>query len=444
MAKKMLLVFPKLEHHKDYHYIPLSIMAVAAPLEHYGIDYDIFDERVDHPIRLTELANDASLVAFSMFTGYQTYCGYNMIKALKTDNPELKIIVGGPHVSSLPHQTLESPLIDFIVTGYGEESLLGLARNLLSDKGQDFSSIPGVGYKKENGELVVIPQRVRFDNNYWFKLPYHRIDLEKYINPATRRVIYVSTYGCPGMCTFCATPTQRKWSVRPIEAVEKDLDYLYEKVHFREINLVEGTLFANKRRLFEMLELIRKYPNHEWIANGRASEVNGLSDEELARLPTIAGKLLHLTVGLESGSTRIVEVVMKKGKDHLQIYKNCVCRLGELGIKVVSGLIFGTPGETVEDLKDTIQYIRELREISPTFTLSSTFFRPLPGTDLYNGLDKTGWPFPRSLEEWAEVSEKTHFLYNQWMDIPWMAEAEKEEYRKIYEPFMKEIHDILI
>lgn len=135
---------------------------------------------------------------------------------------------------------------------------------------------------------------------------------------------------------------------------------------------------------------------------------------------------------------------MRKGKDYLEKYKECLRRLYKISIPVTSGLIFGTPGETVKDLENTIEFLREVRKIHPHLTLSATFFRPLPGTELYLSLKTDGFKFPESLEGWANYSTFSHYKYNEWMDIPWLNKKGKTDYKKLYEIFMDENKDILV
>ena len=444
MGKKVLLIFSKLEEYKDYHYVPLSLLSIAAPLEHYKIDYIIFDERVDEFKKLYEMLKEVSFVAITLFTGYQTHRGYEILKIVKAFNKEITTIVGGPHVSSLPRQTLESDLVDYVVIGYGEEPFYLLISQLMKNDRLNNRKMEGIGFKELNGEVIINPSLRRFNSNFWFELPYNKIDIAKYINPTTKRVLYVTSYGCPGMCTFCATPEQRKWVPKPIEIIKKDLDTLYKSYPFEELNIADATFFTQKQRVFELLRYLKRYKGLRWIADARADQILNFSQDELMYIKNITGKLIRLTIGLESGSRMIAEVIMRKGKDYLEKYKECLRRLYKISIPVTSGLIFGTPGETVKDLENTIEFLREVRKIHPHLTLSTTFFRPLPGTELYLSLKTDGFKFPESLEGWANYSTFSHYKYNEWMDIPWLNKKGKTDYKKLYEIFMDENKDILV
>lgn len=433
---KVTLVFPCLEAHKDYHYVPLSSLTVAAPLEAAGIACAIFDERVEPLEALWDKLADAKVLGITIFSGYQTHRAYHLLRAVRERNKNLTIVAGGPHVTNMAEAMLQSDLIDYTITGYGEESFYALARHLLGEGDQDPQAIPGVGWKDADGLPHLNPARPRFPEAFWHPLPYHRVDISKYLNPATQRVMYVTTYGCPGKCTFCATPAQRHHLRRPLPLVRADISALRQRVGVRQIVFFDATLFTSKPRLAELLGFLDTVPEATWIADSRADEIITYSDAELEKIKHAGGGLVRLVVGLESGSRRIAETVMRKGKDHLDKFAECARRLDGHGISLVSGLIFGVPGETADDVRDTTAYVSRIRDLDPDFRLSSTFFRPLPGTELHAVLERRGHRLPHSFEEWAVYGETNHYRYNEWMDIPWMPEAERDAYRRAYEGFV--------
>jgi radical SAM superfamily enzyme YgiQ (UPF0313 family) len=444
MTKKLLLIFPKLEEYKDYHYVPLSLLALAAPLEHYGVDYAIFDERVDEFERLYKLLEEVSYVGITLFTGYQTHRGYEILKIVREFNKGIRIIAGGPHVSELPRQMLESDLVDYVVIGYGEESFYLLLNELINKNRVDIK-IDGIGFKDTDGKIVINPPVRKFSDGFWYNIPFNKVDLRKYINPKTKRVIYLTNYGCPGKCTFCASLNDiGRLAARPMEMIKEDLDELHRNYPFEEICFFDATLFCAKKRVFELLGYLKKYNPIRWIADSRATDILMYTNKELEDIKKAAGRLIRITIGVESGSRRIAEDIMNKGKNHLVKFKECIRKLSQVSIPVTSGLIFGTPGETIEDIKNTTEYIKEIRSIYPDFTLSTTFFRPLPGTQLYYSLKTTGFPLPESFKDWAKYSSKSHYKYNEWMDIPWVGEDEKRRYREQYDIFMEEHKDILV
>ena len=441
----IVLCFPNIDLSKDFHHFPLSSLSLAAPLERMGIDFEIWDERVDAPERLDELLKIATIFGVTMFTGYQTHCGYALLKKAKAANADIITVTGGPHVTALPEQVAADPLVDYAIAGFGEAPFYELVGQLNAYGHLNGAEIPGVYHKGSSGDDVFMaPVTSRFDNNFWAPLPYDKIATMKYINEKTKRVMYVAHYGCPARCTFCATPHYRKWTPKPIEIVRQDIELLHNTFAFKEMCFFDATLFTRKDRVHDVVHCLDDYEGVHWLADARAVELNKYTTEELVEIRDFNAELDFLIVGLESGSKRIAEDVMKKGKKHLEMFSTVAKRMHDAEIDMISGLIFGIPGDRADDVRRTTDYVSHIREIHPAFRLSSTFFRPLPGTELYGLLDEQGWIAPKSLADWARYGERSHFRYNEWMDIPWLEGKEKSEYRIAYEEFRKQHGNILM
>ena len=381
--------------------MPVTALAVSAELLAQGHEVTIWDDRVDNVKEksLLHLIESHKEIMISAFTGYQLSEAYRFAKMIKETYLNKKIILGGPHATALPEQTLESPYIDEVIQG-----------------------------EIDTGE---------------YPLPYWLIDIEKYINPATERAIYVSSYGCVGHCTFCSTKKRRKLMFLPFERIEADIDYLMSRYLFKEIVFFDATIFTKPDRVHRLSLIMRKH-NLSWIADARADEIvrmfQGSLDKKI--LNDIMGSgLTQLTIGLESGSESIVKI-MKKGKDHLRKYKECAYIMSKYDVKMVSGVIFGCPSETIDNLLETIEYIKMIKGINPNFFISTTFFRPLPDTLMADMAKEYGYKEPDSLQGWAELGQQNHYEYNTFMDAPWINNI--EEYRAIYEQFRRENKELFI
>lgn len=447
MTAEVLLIMPAIDEGKDFHHFPFGCLALASTLEALGIEYDIFDERVTPADFFLQNAATYKIVAVSMFTGYQTTRGVHWLRLTRNLNPDAITIVGGPHVTALPEQTAESKLVDFAIAGYGENSFANVVRNILhaSDSSHARSmNTPGV-YAHRDGNTLGWPTPKKYTDIGWAPLPYRKIDVSSYLNPDTLRVMYVSQYGCPALCTFCATPETRKWTSKPLDIVYQDLDLLDELSSFRQLCFFDATLFTNRPRTMELVRhLDRRFAGREWLADARAAELIKYSDADFLDIKRCRADLRMLVVGLESGSERIAEKVVKKGKGHLRNFHEVARRTHAAGITMTSGVVFGFPGESAEDLRLTGDYVDAIRKIHPGFKISTTFFKPLPGTELYDLVAKDGYMCADSLEEWADFGARNHYNYNEWNDVPWMTANEQTDYLEEYERFMDRHRDIVI
>jgi len=392
--KKILLIFPKLESYKNFHYMPVTALSVAAELLAQGHEVKIWDQRIESTFKdIVWLLSDDVEVMITAFTGYQLSEAYRTAKEIKTNIRDKKIIIGGPHATALPVQTLESPYIDEVFVG-----------------------------EMDTGK---------------YPLPYWLIDITKYINLATERFIYVSSYGCVGVCSFCSTKKRRKLMFLSFERIQTDIDYLMSHYSFKEAVFFDATLFTKPERAYFISQLMRKH-KLSWIADSRADEIIRMPQGMLKDIAESG--LTQLTIGLESGSESIAKI-MKKGKDHLENYKKCAEIMAIYPhVKMVSGVIFGCPGETIDNLLETIEYIKMIKEINQNFFISTTFFRPLPDTEMADMCKEYGYVEPQSLEEWAELGQQNHYEYNIFMDASWIQDI--DNYKKIYDNFVAENGDL--
>src|ERR1700712_1275787 len=129
-SRKIVFFFPSFASTEAT--APLGILAVATPLERAGYSICLVDSTItpDFEARVLEEVRDALCLAISLVTGPMIRETVAIAKAVKEWNPDFPIILGGWHPSLLPQQTLESPYIDYVVRGQGEDSLLDLVRHI--------------------------------------------------------------------------------------------------------------------------------------------------------------------------------------------------------------------------------------------------------------------------------------------------------------------------
>jgi radical SAM superfamily enzyme YgiQ (UPF0313 family) len=380
----ILIIFPRLEELKSWHYVPYGALCVASKLLADGHIVKIHDERIK-PLNLHHAAW-ANEIMVSAFTGFQLADAYRLITLIKKDYSYKKIILGGQHATLFPKQCLDDFYIDEIWTGYAER-----------------------------GECPI---------------PWELVDVKDYVNPKTERAIYVSSYGCPGVCTFCATKKRSENIFIPLKKARQDIDNLMRLYPFKEMVFFDASLFTDPERAGFFATIMHQH-GLKWICDSRADEIYRTSPYQLDRI--VESGLKQITIGLESGSPAVIDR-MKKGHKHLEVFERSAEILSRYDITMASGVIFGTPGETPKDIKQTIEYIKKIRDINPSFRISTTFYKPLPNTEMCEMAKAYGYTEPETLEGWAERGALGHFQYNAWDDVPWI--EGKAEYKAIYDEFV--------
>lgn len=129
--------------------MPLNLLVVAAPLVKKGVAVRIIDQRVDPDWQkhlIEELKMEPRLVGFTCLAGQQILYGLEASRLVKKHS-KAAVVWGGVHFSMLPEQAIANPLIDFVIIGEGEQTLLNLYERLKQNK--NFDDVSGLAYKKD-------------------------------------------------------------------------------------------------------------------------------------------------------------------------------------------------------------------------------------------------------------------------------------------------------
>jgi radical SAM superfamily enzyme YgiQ (UPF0313 family) len=390
---RVLLLYPAAES-EQLVLVPLSMLYVAAPLIEYGIEVEIVDQRLERDFFDSvrkRIGPDLICVGISCITGPQIEQTIRISQFVKklTDAP---IVLGGPHATLFPDQTLESEWIDYVVTGRGEAPFLNLVRALKTNA--TVHGIARVGYRS-GGKTVVNNDRV--DEIDVRKIPYALV--LRYGVPMTVPVI--TSYGCRYRCSFCVErilhPKYQEIPIGDVSIMLADALRLGPKF----INFIDDNFLLNKNRVIELFSLCRgKNLDFRWVCTGRVDNVLRLSDDELRFLKKSG--LFAVYFGIESGSPRILELIRKGIAPEMVLELNL--RLKKEGIIPHYSFMAGFPTETKEDFEKTIKIISRLKQENPNAVIwKINKYTPYPGTDLFDLAVQNGFKAPETLEGWGNV-----------------------------------------
>lgn len=330
----------------------LGVMSIAGMLKANGHDVDLIliDE---HPKKYLELIDqyDPQLIGLSFMTGNRNWA-FSMARELKRKF-NIPIIFGGVHPTLFP-EDIDFNYVDYVCIGEGEYPVLELLDR--TEKGDDCSSIQNLWVKK-NGTLVKNPLRNLIQNFDDLPLPYREIYFNyKFIRdlPIKR---FISGIGCPYQCTFCHNPLHfkiyqgkgkfvRKKSVPRVirEILSVKSSYPLKNVHFSD-----DTFVLEKGWLKEFLMVYRKEISLPFSCNIRIDQVNDIMIRDMAE-----SGCYGISFGIESGSDKIRNTILKKNLKEEDIIKNAQT-IKKHGIKMIITNLMGIPEETLEDAFKTVE-----------------------------------------------------------------------------------------
>lgn len=408
---------------------PLSLLALAGPLLREGIEVEIVDARVepDYEAKVLGLMEDADLFGVSSMTGYQIADGLKVSAAVKKKFPDKPVVWGGYHPSLLAQQTILDDNIDLAVRGQGEETCLELARWLAGKI--KLEDIPGLTMKVDGG-VVRNPERKVADINAFPAMPYDLVDVDRYIefnrryHDDTRRAVsYVSSFGCPHACGFCSNPEAygRKWKGLEAGRVVAEVTGLVERYDLERVYFDDNNFFASKRRVREICKGFKAAPrSFEWFATIRPTQVLAFDDDDL-QLIRDSG-CTKFMMGAESGDNAILELINKgnEASDVLEATRRCRAH----NIQPSYVFIFGFPTETWVQMKTTLDFMKQLKEIYADTRTTTLFFTPYPGTALTQFGEKSGFKLPDTLAGWAVYDARS-------VQTPWITRKQKTRVKQI-------------
>ncbi|GAG55769.1 unnamed protein product [marine sediment metagenome] len=191
--------------------IPLNLLYLSAYLESKSIPVKILDGQVQDLseqslIRYIEQFNP-NVVGISCATPL-VYAAHKIAKTVKAVSGEITVVMGGPHPTVLPEETMADENVDIVVRGEGEITLFELVKAI--ESGANLNSVLGITYR-DNGNIVSTqnrPLKIDLDS---LPLPSrHLIPIREYHPQAdiyyrSPSTIMITSRGCPYKCIFCAS-----------------------------------------------------------------------------------------------------------------------------------------------------------------------------------------------------------------------------------------------
>jgi len=299
---------------------------------------------------------------------------YKVAKIAKEINENVKVIIGGPHVTFLPDRTMEEcKSIDFIVRGEGEITFKELIRAI--EEGRDFKAIKGLSFR--NGKTINNPPRELIKNVDEIPMPsYDLLPMERYKADGVKFGTIVTSRGCPFNCIFCSSSLQfgKKWRGYSSERVMAELSILRNEYGRRSIEFLDDTFTLVKSRAIEISNKIKKEGlDISWAASSR---VDTFSKDMAEAMHRAGAHTIYF--GIESGTQKILDFI-GKGITPEQS-KISVKNAEEAGLHTFGSFIIGFPQESRSDVKKTLKFSKKVGVDFAQFTIAT----PYPGTRLWN------------------------------------------------------------
>jgi len=342
---------------------PLGLMYLAACLKKKGYE-----------TRVTNLAGHSfesckSEIKESDLYGIQLYTptselGIEIAKFIKENFPGKPVICGGAHPSALP-ESKELDIFDNVVIGEGERSIVKIV-----DAYRQNRRIQRVIKSDFIKELDSIP------------LPaWDMVDMMKFHRKVEGQRCFgiIGSRGCSFHCAFCDQAIMgNKVRFRSIDNIVYEIKEVINKYGVSRFEFFDDMFTVRKSRLVEFKEKTKGL-KLSYRCNGRTDvlikDVYWLLKESGCKV---------VCFGIESGSQEILD---RMGKQNTVENNYKAIELAkEVGLTVIGYFMIGFPGETIETINETIEFIKKSNLDQAQFYT----FIPLPGCDVYKHPEKYG------------------------------------------------------
>lgn len=311
------------------------------------------------------------------------YKAQRLLQVVKEVNPNIVTVLGGIHATFMFSQVLgESPWIDAVVRGEGEQVFLNLVKAV--DAGtfmQNRESVPGIAFRNDEGKIVSTPAEPPIQDLDTITPDWGILDWSKYIyTPLNVRVAIPNfARGCPFTCSFCSQwKFWRDYRIRDPKKVVDEIEDLVKnhKVGFFILADEEPTIHRKKFIQFceELIE--RKLPVY-WGINTRVTDI--LRDEKLLPMYRKAG-LIHISLGTEAAAQLQLDRFNKETT--IEQNKKAIRLLREAGIVTEAQFIVGLENETAETIEETYRMTRDWNPDMANWAM----YTPWPFSDLFQEL----------------------------------------------------------
>jgi len=314
--------------------------------------------------------------------------GLEAAKRVRELSPSTHIILGGQHSTIMPEQVMRLELIDSICIGEGEGVWSEFLEALAS--GRQLDGIQGLWFRR-NSEIVSNKPRQDFVDVNSIPMPaYHLLDLERYFRTdfvrfptADKRAIQILTSrGCPYRCIYCHDLFGKRFRGRKAELVWEEIKFLYANYRIREFMIEDDIFNLDMQRAKRFCDLVISSGLKLGFQFGNGVRLERF-DEELMEKLARAGTH-HMAIAIESASDRIQKLIRKGLR--LDRTNEVLGWARKYGIETLGFFMLGFPGETVDEINQTIRFARNSHFDEALFSIAT----PYAGTELNNLVRSTG------------------------------------------------------
>ncbi len=380
--KKQSCPWPKeLSFLKEYYRFPdRSPFSTFYHYYHFGADWETIVQDIGR-------LNPDLVGISSLFTAYAPQA-LKVAEQIKT-RLGLPILMGGSHVSAVPHKVLQQPFVDFVISGEGERPLTAFADEWLGKR--RWNKVPNLGFKTSD-------KRLHF-NDVLPNFPLEALPFPDLSDLAAKNYRYgkknlsfiISSRSCPYHCAFCSVHQTfgHSFRLRSVENIIRELELRWQQ-GYSVFDFEDDNLTFDLKRIQKLNTELEQHFKNKPV---RLMAMNGiayfrLTDNILEGMYRAGFR--DLNISLVSTNQPLLHKM--KRPFHLKKFLDMVHKAHQLKMNVISYQILGLPGDSVSSMLKTLIFQAHLPVtigvspfyLTPGMPLAETQFKN-EGQDWING-----------------------------------------------------------
>jgi len=413
---------------------PVGLLSLASHLRQAGYVARIIDAAVipDYLCAVERETCDALCFGVSLLTGPMILGAIEAATRAKRLRPQLPVVFGGWHPSLLPEQTLRESFVDIVVRNQGELAFLEVVRRI--ESGRSINGLEGCSYKTDS-HVHHNPDQPMVRLNDLPTPAFDLADFDAYERVGGgRKLPYASSVGCPYACSYCTNAVyyKRRFNALGSQRVVEEVTSLVSRHGLTEVALLDSNFLVDTRRAMEIARgFLDSRPGFKWTFQASTDFFCKLSDDQVRVLGRSG--VTHIGFGIESASAEVL-VRMNKGHQRVSDMFETARKCMQAGIRATFNLIYGFPGETETDRRETFEVMGAVAHRYDNVTFSPNIFTPYPGIPIWPELNRLGLKEPRCLKDWSVLSLGA-------IELPWLAGSAYRNVRRGMSFLM--LHDII-
>ena len=380
-------------------YPTLGLLYVSAWLRRAGFDVEIFDSTFEERRNLfARLAQGRGVIG--IYTNLMTRRPVLDIVA-EAKAQGWTVVLGGPESANYPAEYLAAGT-DVVVVGEGETTMEELLPALAAQGPHKLHGVAGTVFRDENGTVVTNAEREKIANLDSIPWPDRgQIDQARYVDVWREKhgmgsVNLITARGCPYKCNWCSHAvfgyTHRRRSY--LDCAD-ELQHIMDTYRPDQVWYSDDVFTIHHGWLFDYAkELKRRNLRVPFETISRADRM--MKDEVLQTLAEMG--CYRIWIGSESGSQRILDAMERGVKVEQVIWAAQAAK--RYGIQVGMFLMWGYPGEQIEDIAATVDLVRKCQ---PEVHLTTVAY-PIKNT----GYFRKAADFVVIDKQWESATDRDH------------------------------------